>query len=68
VPSKSPGYILFRINNFMFLYKPLEIIGDKMYAETGWCIHQNPVIAGFVYEAGEWVYSSAKGYAKNGGH
>lgn len=47
--------------------KPLEITGDKMYAETVWYIHQNPVVAGFVYEAEHWVYSSAKGYANNNG-
>jgi putative transposase len=47
--------------------KPLEITGDKMYAETVCYIHQNPVVAGFVYEAQHWVYSSAKGYANNNG-
>jgi hypothetical protein len=30
-------------------------------------IHQNPVTSGFVYEPEQWIYSSAKGYAKNDG-
>jgi len=27
-------------------------------------IHQNPVVSGGVYEAEQWVYSSAKDYEK----
>jgi len=30
-------------------------------------IHQNPDVSGFVYEPEQWIYSSAKGYAKNDG-
>lgn len=47
--------------------QPLEITDDNMYAETVFYIHQNPVLSGFVYEAKQWVYSSAKGYEKNDG-
>ncbi len=47
--------------------KPLEIINEKMYNETVWYIHQNPVVSGFVYTAEQWVYSSAKDYAENKG-
>ena len=47
--------------------QPIEITGQQMYADTVWYIHQNPVVAGFVYEAEQWIYSSAKGYAKNDG-
>ncbi len=46
---------------------PLEITNSKMYAETVLYIHQNPVAAGFVYEADQWIYSSAKCYEKNNG-
>ena len=38
-----------------------------MYAEMMLYIHQNPVAGGLVYEAEQWVYSSAKHYAKNDG-
>ncbi len=47
--------------------KPIEIVTQKMYEEIVWYIHQNPVVIGFVYEPEQWVYSSAKGYAKNDG-
>jgi hypothetical protein len=32
-----------------------------------WYIHQNPVVAGVVYKAEQWIYRSAKDYAKNDG-
>jgi putative transposase len=38
-------------NDFQFWQqhnKPLEIVNAKMYDETVWYIHQNPVVAGFV--------------------
>ena len=47
--------------------QPIEIVDQKIYAETVYYIHQNPVVNGFVNEAEQWVYSSAKGYAKNDG-
>jgi hypothetical protein len=47
--------------------QPIEIVNQKMYDEIVWYIHQNPVVSGFVYEPEQWIYSSAKGYAKNDG-
>jgi len=47
--------------------KPIEIVNEKMYNEIVWYIHQNPVVSGFVHEAAQWVYSSAKGYERNDG-
>jgi putative transposase len=47
--------------------QPIEIVTQKMYEEIVWYIHQNTVVIGFVYEPEQWVYSSAKGYAKNDG-
>ena len=47
--------------------QPIEILNQQMFAEIVFYIHQNPVISGFVYEAEQWVYSSAKDYAKNNG-
>lgn len=47
--------------------QPIEIVNQKMYVEIVWYIHQNPVVSGFVYEAEQWIYSSAKGYTKNDG-
>ena len=47
--------------------QPIEMQHEKMFNETVWYIHQNPVVAGFVYEAAQWIYSSAKEYAKNDG-
>lgn len=38
-----------------------------MFTEIVFYIHQNPVVRGFVYEAEQWVYCSAKHYAKNDG-
>jgi putative transposase len=47
--------------------KPLEINTARMYTEVVHYIHQNPVVSGFVFEASQWVYSSAKGYGDNTG-
>ena len=47
--------------------QPLEITDQKMFAETIYYIHQNPVVSGYVYEAEQWIYSSAKHYANNEG-
>ena len=47
--------------------QPIEVMNQKMYNEILWYIHQNPVVSGFVYEPEQWIYSSAKGYAKNDG-
>ena len=47
--------------------KSIEISDHKMFADIGFYIRQNPVVSGFVYEAEQWVYSSAKHYAKYDG-
>ena len=47
--------------------QPIQITAQKMYVEIVYYIHQNPVVSGFVFEAEQWVYSSAKCYAKNDG-
>ena len=47
--------------------KPIEITNSKLYIDSLWYIHQNPVAAGFVLEANQWIYSSANGYEKNNG-
>ena len=50
------GYICFTLQH----NQPIEIIDQKMYAETVYYIHQNPVVSGFVYEAEQWVYNMQK--------
>lgn len=47
--------------------KPIEINDKQTYASIVNYIHNNPIASGFVYEAEDWVYSSAKGYAQNNG-
>jgi len=47
--------------------KPLEITGHDMFIEMLHYIHMNPVVAGFVNEPENWLYSSASGYEKNNG-
>jgi REP element-mobilizing transposase RayT len=47
--------------------QPLEIAGREKHAEVLEYMHQNPVAAGFVHLATDWVYSSARGYEKNNG-
>jgi putative transposase len=47
--------------------QPIQITTQKMYIEIAYYIHQNPVVSGFVLEAEQWLYSSAKSYAKNDG-
>jgi len=47
--------------------QPIQITTQKMYNEVVHYIHQNPVVSGFVFEAEQWVYSSAKNYGKNDG-
>ncbi len=46
---------------------PIEILNRQMFAEIVFYIHQNPGVNGFVYEPEQWVYSSAKHFAKNDG-
>jgi len=47
--------------------QPIQITTQKMYDDVLDYIHQNPVVSGFVFEAEQWIYSSAKNYAKNDG-
>jgi hypothetical protein len=47
--------------------QPIQITTQKMYVEVVHYIHQNPVVSGFVFEAEQWVYSSANNYGKNDG-
>ncbi|MFT6334534.1 MAG: REP element-mobilizing transposase RayT [Halioglobus sp.] len=41
---------------------PTELISPKWFGQKVNYIHQNPVKAGFVDEAQEWIYSSARNY------
>ena len=43
--------------------KPIELWSNKVIREKINYVHQNPVEAGLVYKAEEYVYSSAKDYA-----
>ena len=56
--------------NFQFWQQhnqPLEIKNHSMFIKCLDYIHMNPVVAGFVNRAEDWIYSSADGYAKNKG-
>ncbi len=43
--------------------KPIELWSEKVIQQKIEYIHQNPVESGFVLEATEWKYSSARNYA-----
>ena len=43
--------------------KPIELWSDKVIKQKMDYIHNNPVEQGFVTEAADWKYSSAKNYA-----
>lgn len=47
--------------------KPIELWSNKVIQEKINYIHQNPVVAGLVYKAEDYVYSSAKDYAEEKG-
>ncbi|MBC7626945.1 hypothetical protein, partial [Ferruginibacter sp.] len=47
--------------------KPIVILNRQMFAEIVFYMHQNPVASGSVYASEQWVYSSAKHFAKNDG-
>ena len=52
-------------NDFQFWqqhYHPIELSDNKIIDQRLGYVHQNPVVAGFVNEAADWVYSSAKDY------
>ena len=42
---------------------PIEMNSNEMIDSRLDYIHENPVVAGFVDEASDWRYSSAKDYA-----
>jgi putative transposase len=45
--------------------KPIEIWSPKVAKQKLDYIHNNPVVSGFVTEATEWKYSSARNYAED---
>lgn len=56
--------------NFQFWQQhnqPLEVKDHKMFNNCLEYIHMNPVSAGFVSRAEDWIYSSASGYSENSG-
>lgn len=56
--------------NFQFWQQhnqPLEVKGHKMFNNCLEYIHMNPVSAGSVGRAEDWIYSSASGYSENNG-
>lgn len=56
--SNIKGYQFWRHDN-----KPIELWSNKVIAEKIDYVHQNPVISGLVYQAEDYVYSSATDYA-----
>ena len=57
--SESRGRFQFWKRNF----HPIELSSRKFFNEKVHYIHQNPVKAGFVYNAEDFIYSSAANYA-----
>ncbi|TDM00462.1 MAG: transposase [Flavobacteriaceae bacterium] len=45
--------------------KPIEIWSTKVFEQKLEYIHQNPVESGFVTDAVDWKYSSARNYSNN---
>ncbi|HDL5698607.1 TPA: transposase [Mannheimia haemolytica] len=45
--------------------QPIAIYSQKFFDEKLNYIHKNPIVSGFVCEAFEWKYSSARNYANN---
>lgn len=46
---------------------PIELSNDQMVNQRLDYLHMNPVKAGFVEHPQDWLFSSAKNYAKSGG-
>ncbi|EPE70061.1 transposase [Pasteurella multocida 1500C] len=44
--------------------QPIEIYSEKYFDQKLDYIHQNPVVSGFVSQAKDWQYSSAKKLCK----
>ena len=42
--------------------KPLEILDSNMFYQKLEYIHRNPVVAGFVENEEDWLYSSARNF------
>jgi putative transposase len=61
--SNNNDWQLWQQNN-----KPIELYTYKVMKQKLDYIHQNPVEAGFVFNAGEWLYSSATDYAGHKGY
>ena len=58
------------ISNYQFWRhdnKPIELGSTPVIKQKTDCVHQNPVEAGLVYRAGDYVYSSARDYADEPG-
>ena len=47
--------------------KPIELWSNKVIKQKIDYVHQNPVEAGLVYKAEEYVYSSARDYTEEKG-
>lgn len=60
--SNVAHYQFWRHNN-----KPIELWSNRVIKQKIDYIHQNPVEAGLVYKAEEYIYSSAKDYADEKG-
>jgi len=58
--SKIQAYQLWRNDNHPIVLYTTEVIEQKMK----WYIHQNPVEAGIVVNAEDYLYSSARSYAE----
>jgi putative transposase len=61
--SNNNDWQLWQQNN-----KPIELYTYKVMKQKLDYIHQNPVEAGFVFNAEEWLYSSAADYAGHKGY
>lgn len=46
---------------------PIELSNGNMFNQKLNYIHNNPIVAGFVNKAEDWLYSSANGFAENRG-
>lgn len=60
--SNNTTYQFWQQNNY-----PIELNNVKMCQEKLEYIHQNPVVAGFVDNARDWLYSSARDYEEEQG-
>jgi REP element-mobilizing transposase RayT len=57
-----------RVSGYKFWqdgFQPKELNGNRFIAQKIRYVHANPVVAGFVEQPEDWVYSSAVNYADN---